>query len=119
MELNDVLQEFLFECEVRNYCKRTIQSYKNCNILFQNYLKQQLKIEKLEEVKGIHIKRYFKFLLQKKLKPTYINNRLKTIRAFLKYCMKEEYLKDNPTEKVAWQKEGKVTKKGKCQLVHF
>ncbi|MBZ9623889.1 tyrosine-type recombinase/integrase [Clostridium sp. FP2] len=108
LELNDVLKEFLFDCEVKNFSKRTIQSYRNCNALFHNYLKQEFKIEKLEEVKGIHIKKYFKFLMQKGLKPTYVNGILKTIRAFFRYCMQEEYLQENPVEKVAWQKEGKV-----------
>ena len=53
LELNDILKEFLFDCEVKNYSKRTIKSYKNSNALFHNYLKQELKIEKLEEVQGI------------------------------------------------------------------
>lgn len=108
LNLDDILKEFLFDCEVKNYAKRTIQSYRNSNALFHNYLKQELKIENLEEVNGIHIKRYIKFLVQKKAKPTYVNGVLKTIRAFFKYCMQEEYLTTNPTEKVGWQKEGKV-----------
>jgi len=67
-----------------------------------------LKIGYLEEVQGIHIKKYLKFMVQRRSKPTYINGVLKTIRAFFKYCMQEEYIVKNPTEKVGWQKEGKV-----------
>ena len=82
LELNDVLKEFLFDCEVKNYSIRTIKGYKNNNALFHNYLRQELKIEMLEEVEGIHIKKYIKFLVQKRSKPTYVNGVLKTIRAF-------------------------------------
>jgi len=71
-------------------------------------LKQELNIETLEELQGIHIKKYIKFLVQRKSKPTYVNGVLKTIRAFFKYCMQEEYIIKNPTEKVGWQKGGKV-----------
>ncbi|MBZ9687577.1 hypothetical protein G9F72_014695 [Clostridium estertheticum] len=45
LKLNDIIKEFLLDCEVKNYSKRTIQSYRNCNALFQNYLKQEMKIE--------------------------------------------------------------------------
>lgn len=108
MKLKDILQEFTFECEIKNFSKRTIKSYKNNNALFQNYLLKEFKITKLENVKPIHIKKYLKFLLRKGCKPTYANGILKTLRAFFKYCVEEEYLTDNPCLKVKWQKEGKV-----------
>ncbi|RXM70329.1 tyrosine-type recombinase/integrase [Clostridium tetani] len=108
MKLNDILKEFVFDCEVKNYSKRTIKSYRNNNLLFFNYLKQEFKINELEEVKPIHVKKYFKFLLQKGCKPTYANGVLKTLRAFFRYCLEEEYIEENPCLKVKWQKEGKV-----------
>lgn len=108
MELNDVLKEFIFDCEVKNYSEKTIKGYRNNNILFFNYLNKEFNITELESIKSMHIKKYFKFLMQKRCKSTYANAVLKTVRAFFKYCMEEEYLEENPCLKVGWQKEGKV-----------
>lgn len=87
MELKNMLKEFLFDCEAKNYTKRTIKSYKNNNALFYNFLLQEIRITELEQIKSIHIKKYLKFLLRKGCKSTYANEILKTIRAFLKYCI--------------------------------
>lgn len=108
MQLDDILKEFVFDCEVKNFSKRTLKSYRNSNALFHNYLNHEFKITKLEQIKSIHIKRYFKFLMKKGLKPTYANGVLKTIRAFFRYCLDEEYIEENPCLKVGWQKEEKV-----------
>lgn len=107
MNLQDLLKESLFECGVEEYSRRTIKSYKNNNNLFFNYLLQEVNIKDLEEIKPLHIKKYFKFMMQKGLKATYANSVLKSIRAFFRYYVKEEYLKENPCLKVSWQKEGK------------
>lgn len=108
MELKDILDEFTFNCEVKNFSKRTIKSYRNNNALFHNFLVGEFKVTRLEDVKPIHIKKYFKFLLQKGCKPTYANGVLKTLRAFFRYCTEEEYIQENPCLKVSWQREGKV-----------
>lgn len=108
MQLDDILKEFIFDCEVKNFSKRTLKSYRNNNALFHNYLKHEFEITELEQIKAIHIKRYFKFLMKKGLKSTYANGILKTIRAFFRYCLNEEYIEENPVLKVKWQKEGKV-----------
>ncbi len=108
MQLKDVLEEFVFNLEVKSFSKRTIKSYRNSNALFHNYLMQEFKITTLEDIKPLHIKKYFKFLLQKGSKPTYVNGILKTLRAFFRYCTEEEYLTENPCLKVSWQREGKV-----------
>lgn len=108
MEIRDVLQEFLFELEIKNFSKKTIKSYKNNNSLFFNYIKNEFNITELEDVKSMHIKKYFYYLTKKRLKPTYINSILKNLRAFYVYSIDQEYISINPTEKIKWQKEGKV-----------
>lgn len=108
MYLNDVLKEFLLEIRIKNYTVRTQKGYKNNNLLFITYLKNEFEIEQLEDVTHLHIKSYVKYLHSKCRKPTYINGILKNIRSFLKYCKDEGYISKNPSEKVNWQKEGKV-----------
>ncbi len=108
MQINDVLQEFLFDLEVKNYSKKTIKGYRNNNNLFFNYLKNEFNIDEIQELKTIHIKNYFLFLKKRGLRPTYINSILKNIRAFCVYSVEEEYIKENPADKVKWQREGKV-----------
>ncbi|WP_315114493.1 tyrosine-type recombinase/integrase [uncultured Clostridium sp.] len=108
MELNSIIKEFCFECEVRNYSPKTIKVYKNNLDLFSTYLKNEFNISDLEEIKTIHIKKYFKFLTQRKLKPSYINIILKNLRSLFRYCVDEEYITEDPALKVGWQKEGKT-----------
>lgn len=108
MQLNELLEEFVLELQVRNISKRTIQSYKNNSIKFFSFLENKYQIIKLEEVKPKHIKDYATFMLGKGNKPSYINNIFKCLRAFYKYCLEEEYIKNNPMLKVKWQKEEKT-----------
>ncbi|MCM1992535.1 tyrosine-type recombinase/integrase [Oceanirhabdus seepicola] len=108
MELNDILTEFLYECEVRNYSIRTIKTYRNNNALFHTYLSKEFNVLEVEEIKTIHIKKYFKYLIEKGLKPSYVNGILKNIRAYFRFCEEEEYIEKNPVSKVKWQKEGKT-----------
>ena len=108
MLLSDVLKEFLFEIQIKNYSIKTQIGYRNNNALFHNYLMSTFKISELEEVTHLHIKEYVKYLLKKGRKATYVNSIIKNIRAYFVYCMGEEYVKVNPCLKVNWQKEDKV-----------
>src|ERR1035437_768367 len=100
-----LLKEFLFDCEVRKFSKRTIKSYRNNIDLFLNYIEKQLDITDIEIIISHNIKEYMSYLYGKNLKETYINNILKSLRSYFKYCLSEEYIKMSPTEKVQWAKE--------------
>ena len=104
----DCLQEFKLECELRKLTPRTIKGYYNNNALFLTYCHSEDGIERIEEVRPPHIRKYVMFLIGTKHKPTYINGILKCIRAFFKYCNEQEYISSNPALKVPWQKEGTV-----------
>ncbi len=106
--LEDVLKEFIFDCQIRNLSKRTIKSYKNNNMRFFKFIKQEYGIVELEEVNSKHIKLYFKYLKKNSLTESYINSILKKLRAFFKYCSLEEYISFNPCTKVKWQREKKI-----------
>lgn len=108
MLLQDSLKEFIFECEIKKYSKRTIKGYRNNNALFFNFIDKEFGINELEKVTPANIKNYIKFLMIKGLAETYINGILKCFRAFFKYCLQEEYISENPCRKVSWQKEPKI-----------
>lgn len=105
MVLQDVLKEFVFDCEIRKMSSRTIKSYRNNTQRFFNYIEGEFKTTKLEEVTHLHIKHYFQFLIAKSLTEVYVNSILKCLRAFFVYCVKEDYINKNPCSRVSWQRE--------------
>lgn len=108
MLLQDVLKEFVFDCEIRKMSSRTIKSYRNNNQRFFNYTQGEFQVTELEEVTHLHIKHYFQFLIAKGLTESYVNGILKCFRAFFVYCVKEEYINKSPCLKVSWQREPKT-----------
>lgn len=103
--IDDAVKEFLFELQVKSYSVRTIKGYKNNIIKFMEYCKQEYEVVELDEVSHLHIKKYFQYLLLKGRSSVYVNNILKNIRSFFKYCYKEEYISRNIALKVEWQRE--------------
>jgi integrase/recombinase XerD len=106
--LQDILKEFLFEIQIKQYTTRTQKGYKNNNTLFHNWLKSEYQITELEDITHQHIKQYIAYLQNKGRKPTYTNGILKNIRSFFEYSVSEGYLAKNPCKQVKWAKEGKV-----------
>ncbi len=96
MLINEVLKEFIFDCEIRKISSRTLKGYRNNNQRFFNYIEQEFNITELEEFSHLHIKKYFRFLIDKGLTETYANGILKCMREFFVYCVKEEYVSKNP-----------------------
>ncbi|WP_294396964.1 tyrosine-type recombinase/integrase [uncultured Clostridium sp.] len=107
MLLKDVLKEFLYEIQIKNYTPRTIKSYKNNLAKFFKYCESELEIIELEEITHLHIKQYLNYLKEKGLTPTYINTILKNLRSFYAYCYKEGYCL-NIAKKVSWLREKKI-----------
>lgn len=105
MLLEDVLREFIFDCELRGLSPRTIKSYRNNNLRFFKFLKDELDIVKLEKVTTKQIKMYLSLLRRQKLSESYANSILKNVRSFLNYCNSEGYIEENSAKSVRWIKE--------------
>lgn len=101
MKMESVIQEFLLNCSIRNYSPRTIKSYRNnlCRF-FEGELEHEL-----EKITSPVIKKRINDFQTRGLKPTYINNLIKTLRAFYVYIIEQEYVAVNPMNKVPWCKE--------------
>lgn len=52
MQLETLVKEFLFECEIREYSPRTVENYKKQRRHFTDFLKEQRAVETLEDLQA-------------------------------------------------------------------
>ncbi|SHK06221.1 tyrosine-type recombinase/integrase [Paramaledivibacter caminithermalis] len=100
-------QDFLFNCESRGLSPKTIKSYRNTILQFLKYIEREFGIKELNEIKSIHIKKYFKSKSDDGCTFVYINSIHKVLKTFFQYCYEEEYILTNPIKKVKFHKEKK------------
>ena len=105
MLLEDALQEYLYDCQLRKLSVRTIKGVRNNNRRMFLYLYNSFDIKELEEVKRVHIQSYITYLSDLGRKETYINGIIKCFRGFFKYCEDEKYINESPLKKIKFQKE--------------
>ena len=110
MLLEDLLKEYRYGMQVRNYSKRTIKTCYNSSHKFFTYCKGEFEIEDIEDMMPIYLKQYIRYLQSLGRTEVYIYSILKYLRWFFKYCFREEYIseKHNIMSKVKWLKQKKV-----------
>lgn len=108
--LVDLLKEYKYDLQVRNYSERTIKTCYNSTLKFFNYCKNEFDVEELEDVLPMYLKKYISYLQGLGRSEVYINSILKYLRGFFKYCVTEEYIseKQNITKKVGWLRQKKT-----------
>lgn len=101
----DMIDEFIFDAEVRNLTKKTIKGYRNNMLYFNKYLESE-GVTDFENVTTVLIKRYIRKHQGKNAKTSYINSTLKVIKAFYKWAVYENYINetDNPARNVKYLK---------------
>lgn len=109
MLLEDLLKEYKYDMQVRNYSKRTIKTCFNSTLKFITYCKTEFDIKEIEELLPLHLKRYISYLQKLGRSEVYMNSILKYLRGFFRYCVSEDYITDNQniTNKVKWLREKK------------
>ena len=105
MLLENVLKEYLYDCQLRKLSKRTIKSLRNNNNRLFLYLGNTYAIFELEDVRRVHVQSYINYLAEQGRRETYVNSILKNVRGLFRYCEEEEYIKESPVRKVKFQKE--------------
>lgn len=105
MLLENVLKEYLYDCQLRKLSPRTIKGVRNNSKRLFLYLANTCGIFDLEDVRRIHVQSYITYLSDLGRKETYVNSILKDIRGLFRYCEDEEYIKESPVKKVKFQKE--------------
>ena len=108
LSMKTLVQEFLFDCQVRNLSPRTIHNYEKQLNYFMRYLKEAQSVEALEDLKPLHIKQFVVMLQGKKNKPSYVNDLLKAVKCLCAYAFDEGYTPELLTKKVKNVKEPKV-----------
>ena len=86
-----LVQEFIFDCQVRNLAPRTIRNYEKQLGFFITYLSDALGVEELEQLKPIHIKRFVVMNQERGCKPAYVNDLLKAVKCLCAYAYQEGY----------------------------
>lgn len=108
MFIKDLLKEFSFDLQIKNYSKRTVETYKYNIDQLIIFLDKQHEISDIEDVSSLHIKRFVQYQLEIGNKSNYINTIIKSMRAFYSYLVSEEYVSHNVLAKIKLLKEDKV-----------
>ncbi len=101
MDLEDVLKEYLYHCMARNFTPKTMinkrQEYKH----LLRFLKEKRGITHLENITEHDLKSYIRGKQQEGLKPVSIVAKIKLVKSFFNWCVKEEgYLEESPMDKI-------------------
>lgn len=110
MLLEDLLKEYKYDMQVRNYSKRTIKTCYNSTLKFITYCNHEFDVEEIEELLPLHLKKYITYLQGLGRSEIYMNSILKYLRGYFRYCVSEGYITDkqNITQKVRWLREKKT-----------
>ena len=108
MQLNELIQEFLFDCKVRELSDKTINNYRKQLAMFTRFVGETMGISTLEELKAQHVKAYISSLQERGCKPAYINDLLKEVKVMCAYAHREEYTSTLITKKIRNVKQPKV-----------
>lgn len=92
MLLEDAIEEFLLELDIKGASKETIRSYTNALKVFKEYMCDN---KNLDNIKAIHIKGFAKFNKERGLKQKTQNGYISAIRALYTYLVEEEIVPKN------------------------
>ncbi|MBS3679953.1 tyrosine-type recombinase/integrase [Ornithinibacillus massiliensis] len=108
MLLEDVLREYEYHCQARNFTKKTMKNKRQELKQVLEFLQTKRGIAELESVTSHDLDAYLRIKRQKGLKPQSIVSMAKQVKAFFNWCVKEEYLTINPMDKVTLPRIPKV-----------
>ena len=96
----DLIDEYLYHCMAKGYTAKTMknkrQEYKQLKV----FLKEKRGISDIGNITIHDMKAYVRSKRQANLQPASIISMAKMIKAFLNWCVKEEYLTVNPMDGV-------------------
>ncbi len=108
MYLNELVKEYLFDCEIQNYSEKTIENYRKQLNHFTEFLESNYRVIELEQLETKHIKAFVRYYQQRQCKPSYVNDNLKAAKVLCAYAFREGYKDHNISADVRNVKEPKV-----------
>lgn len=106
--IKDLLKEFTFDLQIKNYSKRTIETYNYNTDQFIHYLSEHHEISEIEDISTVHVKKFVQYQMDIGNKATYINTLIKSLRSFYTYLIAEEYVTLNIMARTKLLKEDKL-----------
>lgn len=107
MELNNLLEEYILECKIRNYTATTVKQKEILLKSFIKYLENEFGIRKVEEVKRQNLQQYILDEKEKGNKALTINTKIKMARSMFKYALDENYINNNVFDRIKLLKQEK------------
>ncbi|ALX47848.1 tyrosine-type recombinase/integrase [Lentibacillus amyloliquefaciens] len=108
MLLEDVLMEYEYHCQARNFTLKTMKNKRQEYKQLLEFLQTKRGITELESVTSHDLKSYVRQKQIAGLKPQSIVSMSKQVKAFFQWCVVEEYITKNPMDKVTLPKLPKV-----------
>ncbi|MFB5431121.1 tyrosine-type recombinase/integrase [Enterococcus casseliflavus] len=107
--LKDLVEESAFSDRARGLSPKTINKHRKTLSLFLKFLEGK-NVDSLGMVTVSHIRGFLIKNIEEGKAETYVNSHLRSIRAFFRYCVDENYIreKENPCLYVKWIKERQV-----------
>lgn len=108
MLLEDVKNEFIFNCQCRKLSEKTCKNYgKQIGYLIL-FLKDKYDIVHIENVKSQHIKEFLMEIRKAGRTVNYFNDLLKVYKVYFRYAFEENYTKSLATDKIKNAKSDKI-----------
>ena len=113
MELQEVVNQFLIDCEIRGLTDETIKWYRRRLTSFVKRLEKVSKVTELESVRIAHLRQVVQLLMaadsnqkkpSKSLSAFTIRGYVRAIKVFFSWCYTEELIANNPSSRLVQPK---------------
>jgi integrase/recombinase XerD len=118
MRLDEVLQQFMLDCEIRGRTPLTLKWYRQRLLFFIQTVEQSYGVVELEQVTIGHLRQFVQLLMntkvnsthprkhvqEKKLSPTTVRGYVRVLKVFFSWCLHEDLIDTNPALRVAQPK---------------
>ncbi len=108
--LSDCFELFALENKARQFTEHTLDFYDQRLTRFVDFCAEQ-NISCVDEVRPLHIRKFFVSLQEQNLSPHYVHSFARAIKTFFNYCVRDELLDRSPFDRVQMPKLPRKQKK--------
>lgn len=108
MKLQDVLKDYIVDCEVRRLSPKTVSGYYKLLRMFLLWIGNEYKVDAVSGLTTTHLKQYILFKEKSGARPNYLNDILKVLRNFCHYMYDEGIADRVYTDRIHNVKQSKV-----------